>query len=309
MGSRTSTAIMSTGDQPQMPSVGQAISQLARELADAQVYLGHGTASPRDEAAAIVFYAAGLDHQQTETAYERRLDSMQWRQARALVETRIRTRRPLPYLTGEAWFAGLRFIVDERVIVPRSPFAELIRDRFQPWLSGGKVTRILDLCTGSGCMAVACATYFPDARVTASDLSADALSLAAENVAYHQMNDRIELVSSDLFENLQGRFDLIVSNPPYVPEADIRGLPAEYQHEPGMALSGGADGLDSVRRILHDAPPFLTADGLLVLEVGKQAALLEQIFPDLPFIWPELIQGGSGIALINRADLARSNHE
>ena len=309
MGSRTSTAIMSTGDQPQMPNVGQAISQLARELADAQIYLGHGTASPRDEAAAIVFYAAGLDHQQTENAYERRLDSMQWRQARALVETRIRTRRPLPYLTGEAWFAGLRFIVDERVIVPRSPFAELIRDRFQPWLSGGKVTRILDLCTGSGCMAVACATYFPDARVTASDLSADALSLAAENVAYHQMNDRIELVSSDLIENLQGRFDLIVSNPPNVPEADIRGLPAEYQHEPGMALSGGADGLDSVRRILHDAPPFLTADGLLVLEVGKQAALLEQIFPDLPFIWPELIQGGSGIALINRADLARSNHE
>ena len=294
------------GDEQSVPSVGQAIEQLADELAEAEVHLGHGTASPRDEAAAMVFHVAGLDHDQPDAAYERALESQQWQRLRDLAEQRIRTRRPLPYLTGQAWFAGLTFNVDERVIVPRSPVAELIRDQFQPWILAQDVVSILDLCTGSGCMAIACATYFPQAQVTASDLSEEALDVAAENVARHRMEKRISLVRSDLFDQVHGHFDLIVSNPPYGPDAQMTDLPPEYQHEPSMALAGGIDGLDSVRRILHDAPAFLTAHGLLALEVGDQAALLEQSFPGVPFIWPELLHGGGGIALVARAELARS---
>ena len=294
---------MNVRDPKNAPRLDSAVAAVARRLESGGVYLGHGTETVQEEAAAIVFHAAGLSHREPVELESRSLTLAQWRQALELADRRIRSRQPLAYLTGEAWFAGLRFSVDKRVIVPRSPFAELIQECFEPWIDANSVARILDLCTGSACIAIACAVNFPRAEVVAADLSSDALEVAKKNVDEHGLADRVQLLKSDLFNSVKGHFDLIVTNPPYVADEEIRELPEEYRHEPNMALSGGRDGLDSVRRILHDAPAFLSPEGLLALEVGDQESLLEQAFPTLPFIWPELLRGGRGIALINRQEL------
>jgi ribosomal protein L3 glutamine methyltransferase len=209
----------------------------------------------------------------------------------------------LPYLTGEAWFAGLAFFVDERVLVPRSPFAELIASRFEPWLDPAGVRHILEIGTGSGCIAVALALAFPASRVVATDISADALAVAAVNVNRHAVADRVELVRADLYAGLRGRFDLIVSNPPYVPEDDVGTFPPEYGHEPRLALASGSDGMETPAGILQHAARFLTPHGWLALEVGAGAGVLEARFPTVPFVWPELLHGGDGIALVSAADL------
>ncbi|MDP2322481.1 MAG: 50S ribosomal protein L3 N(5)-glutamine methyltransferase [Gammaproteobacteria bacterium] len=284
-------------------TVAALIDVCARRLDRSGAFFGHGTATARDEAAALVFHVMGLDHADALQAYGLRVPAAARARIDAVLEKRITSRCPLPYLTGEAWFAGLPFHVDERVLIPRSPFAELIAQRFEPWLDPAGARRILEIGTGSGCIAVALAFAFPDSHVTATDISADALAVAARNVERHGLPDRVTLVEGDLFAGVEGLFDLIVTNPPYVPEDDLATFPPEYGHEPRLALVSGTDGMETPARILHHAARFLTPQGWLALEVGAGVEALEARFPRIPFLWPELVHGGEGIALVSATDL------
>jgi ribosomal protein L3 glutamine methyltransferase len=288
----------------QAATIGELIERVADQFDAAGVFFGHGTDNAVDEAASLVFHVAGLAHADAgPQTYGLAPSTAVFERVSELAAARIANRVPLPYLLREAWFSGLPFYVDERVLVPRSPFAELIHTRFEPWLEPGRVSRILEIGTGSGCIAVACAVAFPDAQVVATDLSADALAVARINVERHGLARQICLLEADLFAGVEGRFDLIVSNPPYVPDAEVLGLPAEYVHEPALALGSGTDGLESTRRILQDAPRHLEPEGLLAVEVGCGWSQLEAAFPDLPFVWPEFESGGEGIALLRAGEL------
>jgi ribosomal protein L3 glutamine methyltransferase len=286
-------------------TVGDLILRCARALEAAGVWFGHGTDNAVDEAAALVLFAAGLPPD-THDAYDRPLEAAVRERIADLLDKRIGRRLPLPYITGEAWFAGLRFRVDPRVLIPRSPIAELIEARFEPWIGPAASPRILEIGTGSGCIAIAMALAFPGSVVTATDLSTDALAVALENRRLHGVEDRVMLVCADLLRGLKGPFDLVVSNPPYVPEREAAALPAEYLHEPRLALASGRDGLETPRRILQDAARCLAPGGWLVLEVGAGWEALEAAFPRLPVWWPEFERGGEGVALIAAADLAES---
>ncbi len=288
----------------QAATIGELIERVADQFDAAGLFFGHGTDNAVDEAASLVFHVAGLAHADAgPQTYGLAPSTAVFERVSELAAARIANRVPLPYLLREAWFSGLPFYVDERVLVPRSPFAELIHTRFEPWLEPGRVSRILEIGTGSGCIAVACAVAFPDAQVVATDLSADALAVARINVERHGLARQICLLEADLFAGVEGQFDLIVSNPPYVPEAEVLGLPAEYVHEPALALGSGTDGLESTRRILQDAPRHLEPEGLLAVEVGCGWSQLEAAFPDLPFVWPEFESGGEGIALLRAGEL------
>jgi len=222
----------------------------------------------------------------------------------ALVERRIKTREPVAYLVGEAWFAGMPFKSDRRALVPRSPIAELIEDGFSPWLDGREVERALDLCTGSGCIGIAMAAHNPHWHVDIADISDDALALARENIALHQLEAHVRAIRSDLFDGLRGeRYDLIVSNPPYVTDAEYAALPGEYAHEPKLGLAAGADGLDIALRILRDAPDHLTDDGLLIVEVGESERAIEALLPEVPFVWIEFKVGPMGVFALERRGL------
>ncbi|MBS0382904.1 MAG: 50S ribosomal protein L3 N(5)-glutamine methyltransferase [Proteobacteria bacterium] len=222
----------------------------------------------------------------------------------ALVERRIETREPVAYLVGEAWFAGMRFKSDPRALVPRSPIAELIEDGFSPWLDGREVERALDLCTGSGCIGIAMAAHNPHWQVDITDINDDALALAGENIALHQLGGQIRALKSDLFIGLSGEhYNLIVSNPPYVTDAEYAALPGEYAHEPRLGLSAGADGLDLALRILRDAPEHLSEDGLLIVEVGESERALNALLPEVPFTWIEFKVGPMGVFALERRDL------
>jgi ribosomal protein L3 glutamine methyltransferase len=285
-------------------TVAEAIEQAARALRGARVFFGHGTDNARDEAAEMVFFCAGLAHSLGAKAYRRALSVVQSRQIARLLLRRIRTRKPLPYLTRRAFFAGLELYVDERVLVPRSPIAELILGRFQPWVEPRRVKRILDIGTGSGAIAIACAKSFPATTVDAVDLSRAALTVCRRNVKRHHLTRRVRVIYSDHFTAVRGRrYDIIVSNPPYVGEREMRSLPAEYRREPRMALAAGADGLDDVRIILAGAAGQLNPQGLLVMEVGNTERELQRKFSRLPFIWPQLLRGGGGVFLLRAADL------
>ena len=285
-------------------TVGAAIRRVARALKSARVHCGHGTISARDEAAELVFFVAGIAHDMGATAYPRSLRARHVDRIDELLERRIAERIPLPYLTHRAFFAGLELYVDERVLVPRSPIAELVLQRFQPWVNARRVRRILDVGTGSGAIALACAKAFPKARVDGVDLSTAALQVARRNLRRLKLGKRVKMLQSDYFDAVEGcRYDIIVSNPPYVGRAEIAKLPREYQHEPLMGLAAGADGLDSVRAIFAAARRHLRRNGILAVEVGNTEHALLRAFPRLPFVWPEIAMGGGGVFLLRAADL------
>lgn len=285
-------------------SAGELIRQVAAQFDGADLYFGHGTDNAVDEAAALVFHVLALDHAAGAEVYQTQATAVQAAQIERLAAQRIETREPLAYLTGEAWFAGLPFAVDANVLVPRSPIAELIEQEFAPWLAPKRVGRVLEIGTGSGCIAIACARQFPAAEVVATDISAAALRLAELNARRHDVANRLTLVETDHAAGVRGPFDLLVSNPPYVPSGEMHDLPPEYGREPALGLVSGSDGLDSARRILQDAPGLLAPHGVLVLEVGAQWRALEAAYPDLPFTWLEFARGGEGVCVIEAAALS-----
>ena len=271
----------------------------ASRFTQTDVSFGHGTTTALDEAAALVLHTVHQPYNLAD-AYLQSVLTLNERQAVIdLIDRRINERIPAAYLTHEAIFSGLSFYVDQRVLVPRSPIAELIELRFSPWVDEEQVVRILDLCTGSACIAIACAYAFANADVDAVDLSADALAVAKINVAKHQMEDAVTLYQSDLFKALpEIRYDVIVSNPPYVCLEEWEQLPAEFRAEPDMGFKGGVSGLDIVLRILVDAERYLTEQGILVVEVGSSAETLQSAFPDVPFYWLNFERGGDGVFLL-----------
>ncbi len=265
---------------------------------------GHGYDNAVDEALALVRHVLHLTPDAPPEFYGARLTSMEKEAVAALFRRRIEERMPTAYLTGTAWFAGLEFVVDPRVLVPRSPIAELVEAGFEPWTDPDRVSAVLDLCAGSGCIGIACAMAFPHATVDLADLSPDALDVARQNVARFGLEDRVSAIPSDLFDSLAGhRYDLIVSNPPYVDAPEMDALAPEYGHEPRMGLAAGDDGLDIVRRIIADARDHLTEHGVLVVEVGASRPAMEAAFDDLPLTWVEFERGGGGVFLIHAADL------
>jgi ribosomal protein L3 glutamine methyltransferase len=276
------------------------VRDVERRLRAARLHFGHGTANARDEAAFLVLRGLRLPF---EADADRPVGARERARVARLVARRIGERIPLPYLLHEAWLADEPFYVDRRVIIPRSHIAELLRERLRPWLRR-PARRILDLCTGSGCLAVLAAKAFPRARVDASELSPDALQVAARNVAHHRLRTRVRLVRSDLFAQLGARrYDLIVSNPPYVDARAMRALPREFRHEPRAALAGGADGLALVRAIVAQAAAHLEPRGLLVCEIGDNRAALERAFPRVAFAWPQTAAGCGQVFAIAREAL------
>jgi ribosomal protein L3 glutamine methyltransferase len=281
----------------------------ASRFKQAQIAFGHGTATPLDEAAALVLHTVHQPYNLAEAYLDTRLTLDERQAVIDIIDQRIQQRIPAAYLTNEAIFAGLVFYVDERVLVPRSPIAELIEQRFAPWVDENQVEWILDLCTGSACIAIACAYAFPEAMVDAVDLSADALAVAETNVDKHQLADSVTLYQSDLFAELEDQqYDIIVSNPPYVSVAEWQQLPAEFLAEPEMGFKGGESGLDLVIRILVQAINHLTDQGILIVEVGSSAQTLQDTFPDVPFYWLEFERGGDGVFLLT-AEQVQDYHD
>lgn len=276
----------------------------ASRFAAAGLTFGHSHDNAMDEATHLVLHSLHLPHDLSPNYGQAKLVAGEKAALLALIERRIGERKPVAYLTGEAWFAGLAFKVDERVLVPRSPIAELIQNGFTPWLDGRDVSRALDLCTGSGCIGIAMAAHNPDWQVDLADISDGALELARENIRIQHVGERVRAIKSDLFAGLEGEvYDLIVSNPPYVTEQEYAELPPEYRHEPALGLTAGPDGLDFALRILRDAPAHLSEDGLLIVEVGESERALTQLLPQVPFIWIEFNVGPMGVFALERRDL------
>ncbi|MBG23957.1 MAG: 50S ribosomal protein L3 N(5)-glutamine methyltransferase [Idiomarinaceae bacterium] len=269
----------------------------------AEVFFGHGTDNADSETQVLLAHVLHLDLMQLDRFRKAVMTDAERELFLRLLQERIEARKPAAYLTGEAWFAGLPFKVDERVLIPRSPIAELIESEFQPWLTEPP-QYILDLCTGSACIAIACAYAFPDAEVDALDISSDALAVAEENIAAHQLEHRVFPMVSDLFSAVpEQRYDLIVTNPPYVDAEDMADLPAEFHHEPELGLAAGEDGLDLVRTILREAPQHLTEHGILICEVGNSMVHMMELYPEVPFTWLSFERGGDGVFLLTRQEL------
>lgn len=270
------------------------------------LYFGHGTDNAWDEAVALTLHTLHLPHHINPAILDAHLIQEERKLLFTLIEKRVKEKVPVPYLTHEAWFANLSFYVDERVLIPRSPIAELINSQFSPWINYENVSDILDLCTGSGCIAVACAKTFPHAQVDASDISADALAVAKINLLRHEVDEEVTLYQSDLFDNLPNKqYDIIVSNPPYVSEEEMLALPEEYHHEPKLGLAAGKEGLDFVTTILHSAYDYLKPHGILIVEVGNSETALAQAFPHIPFTWLSFEHGGGGVFLLTKEELKK----
>mgnify|MGYP001164096666 CR=1 FL=1 len=286
------------------------VSKVEQQLLDAELYFGHGTDNAFDEAAWLVLFAAGIDVSSDHIDWQQVLNGRQRSAIEGLTWKRINTRRPLAYLVNQAWFAGYELYVDERAIVPRSHLGELITERFQPWLGTKPVTKVLDLCTGSGCLAVAIALAFSEAQVDAVDLSPAALEVATINIARYAVDSQIRLLEGDLFNIVPDeRYDLIVCNPPYVSEELLGKLSREHSFEPRIAFAGGSNGLDVVRRLLAEARRYLTNKGLLFVEAGSAAENVDQTWPRVPFTWLSSASGESVVFTLTAEDLDRYRND
>jgi ribosomal protein L3 glutamine methyltransferase len=285
--------------------VGEWWREIERRFARARLFYGHGTHDAREESAWLVCHVLRIPFGEMSDALDRTVSGADARRLRTLAERRIRTREPLAYVLREAWLQHRRFHVDRRVIVPRSHIAELLPESLSAWLPRAGPRRILDLCTGSGCLAILAALAFPRARVDASDVSAGALALALRNITAYGLGARVRPVRSDLFDGLRDvRYDLIICNPPYVAEAEMQRLPAEYRYEPRIALASGRDGLDFVRRLIADGPRHLAPRGLLVVEIGDGRAALERALPRLAVTWLPTEAGEDLVFAVTRDELA-----
>lgn len=280
------------------------LESVEMQLIEAGVYFGHGTDNAWDEAVQLVLFAIQMPLDSDEIVLKQTINSIQAATIQSLVTERIRTRKPLPYLTHQAWFAGMPFYVDERVLIPRSPFAEWIERQFSPWTPDA-VKRIADVGTGSGCMAITAALYFENAAVDAIDVNKEALKIVEKNIKNYKLENRIQTILSDCFEKLPKKacYDIIMSNPPYVSQEEMQILPKEYTHEPRDALEASDKGLAVVERILWTAADYLTPNGILIIEVGNSREALIERYPNVPFIWLEMERGGEGLFLLTAKDL------
>lgn len=283
----------------ELKTVRDFIRHAASHFNASGIYYGHGTDNAWDEAVALVLHTLHLPHNVNQTVLDANLIQEERSRLFELIDQRVSKRIPVPYLTHEAWFSGMPFYVDERVLIPRSPIAELIENQFQPWIDPENVNSILDLCTGSGCIAIACAMAFPEARVDASDISAEALAVAKINILRHGVEEQVRLLESDLFTSLpKHKYDIIVSNPPYVSADEMLSLPPEYLHEPKGGLAAGKEGLDFAVRILREAADYLQPHGIIIVEVGNSEYALAERFPEIPFTWIDFQRGGGGVFLL-----------
>lgn len=289
-----------------LQTVGDLVRWGASCLKAAGLHFGHGTDNAADESRVLVFHALSLDFQVPEYFYDSRVTSQERNAVIKLIERRIDEGRPAAYLTGEAWFAGMRFEVTPHVLVPRSPIAEMILNGFEPWCRTENIKTVLDLGTGSGCIAIAIAAHM-GAEVDAVDISPPAVRAAHRNVKLHGLEDLVHVSESDLYRSLPDKkYDLIVSNPPYVSATSMQRLPDEYKHEPEIALAADEDGLSVIHRILRRAADYLQPAGVLVVEAGEAAGALVASYPDVPFDWVEFEHGGDGVFVLSSVDLARS---
>ena len=285
--------------QPELTTLRDWVRWGASRFNAAGLCFGHGTDNALDEALALLLHAVHLDHSLPADYLDACVTAEEASAIAALYQRRIDERVPAAYLTGKANFAGLKFLIDRNVLIPRSPIAELIGEGFAPWLDAGHVGSVLDLCCGSGCIGIACAYAFPQALVDLADISSEALDVAARNVELHALEARVRTLKSDVYRGLDGeRYDLIVSNPPYVSSAEMVVLPEEYRHEPVLALAAGDDGMDVVSRMLVEAADYLRPGGIMVVEVGASAELLMARYPNVPFLWLDFEHGGDGVFLL-----------
>jgi ribosomal protein L3 glutamine methyltransferase len=288
-------------------NVGQCIQQVSATLESSGLHFGHGTDNSGDEAAWLVLHVLNAPLDGSFVDWERELDPAEETRVAVVLADRVNRALPLAYVLGSAWFAGLEFHVNDAVLVPRSPIAELILEHFQPWAGDLAIHRVLDLCAGSGCIGIAIAHYMPWVRVDAADISMAALEVAQGNIDLHGLRSRVQLYESDLYSGLCGKkYDLIVTNPPYVAEATMRTLPREYLAEPELGLVSGGDGLDACLQIMVGAGEHLSESGLLICEVGESAETLAGLLPSVPFVWPEFSHGGSGVFILSRQEVLQS---
>ncbi len=288
------------------PDTPRALIECAEQrFQQVELFYGHGTDNAAAEAFYLVMCALRIDFDCDEAELDLSLSQKQIDKVTDLIEKRIQQRVPVAYLVKQAWFAGLPFYVDERVLIPRSPIAEMVGVQFRPWVKPASLKRILYIGTGSGCIPIACAYAFPEAEVHAVDIDRDALAVARKNIELHDIGDRVHLYRSDLFDQLpEKKYDIIISNPPYVSHEEMQTLPPEYRHEPGHALEADDNGLALVDRILKQAADYLSNDGILIVEVGYSMEAVIERYPQLPLTWLEFEHGGEGVFLLNKSDLS-----